>query len=163
MKSLIVYYSYTGNTEQVAYRLVEMLKSRGEVVIRKLEPLDEARNFFMQCLQAASGRKAELRSVVKRVSFNISEYDLICIGTPVWAFAPTPAINAYLDRLTGAEGKKAVVFTTFGSGTGVGRCVNTITKRLANKGVTSVKKLNIQQDKVKDAAFIEKEIKGLGL
>ena len=80
MKALIVYYSFTGNTERVAGSLWAILKVRGEVAIQRLVPVNETENFFAQCIQARLGKRVELK---EGVSFNISEYDLLCIGTPV--------------------------------------------------------------------------------
>ncbi len=42
----------------------------------------------------------------------MSQYDLIIIGTPVWAWKPAPAMNAAVQALTGCEGKMAVIFVT---------------------------------------------------
>jgi flavorubredoxin len=47
-------------------------------------------------------------------SIDVSASDLIVIGTPVWAFKATPAINAAIAALKGCEGKKAVIFATCG-------------------------------------------------
>jgi flavorubredoxin len=51
-------------------------------------------------------------------SIDVSPYDLIVIGTPVWAWKPTPVINTAIRALQGCEGKPAVIFATCGSGAG---------------------------------------------
>ncbi|HXW98969.1 MAG TPA: ArsR family transcriptional regulator, partial [Methanomicrobiales archaeon] len=38
------------------------------------------------------------------------------VGSPVWAFKPTPAANAAVAALTGCEGKKGIAFITSGGG-----------------------------------------------
>jgi hypothetical protein len=45
----------------------------------------------------------------------VSASDLVVIGTPVWAFKATPAINGAIASLKGCNGKKAVIFATCGS------------------------------------------------
>ena len=42
-----------------------------------------------------------------------ADYDLIIVGTPVWAGRPTPAITSYLKR-NDLSGKKMAVFLTQG-------------------------------------------------
>ena len=151
MKSLVIYYSYSGNTEKVAKILKDILSQKGEAEMRQLKPLDESDNFFYQCVRAFKGRRALLSDE----NFNLSEYDLICIGTPVWAFAPTPAINTFLDKCSSLNNKTAVCFMTYGSGTGVKRCVNNIMERLKQKGADKIFNFGIQQSKVFDKAYIE--------
>ncbi|MCK5306024.1 MAG: NAD(P)H-dependent oxidoreductase [Candidatus Omnitrophica bacterium] len=151
MKTLVVYYSYGGNTEKTAKVLVGLLKDKGFTVdVHKLKPENEKRNFFLQCLDALRGREAVLSD---DVNFDLAGYDLVCIGSPVWAFAPTPAVNTYLDKMLNAGGKDAIVFTTYGSGTGVEKCINSIKKRLKQKGIREVYNFNIQQAKVDDRDF----------
>ena len=46
MKSLVVYYSYSGNTRKVAKVLIEALKAKGETEELELIALDEVKSFF---------------------------------------------------------------------------------------------------------------------
>jgi flavodoxin len=149
MKGVVVFYSYSGNTRKTADVLVECLKERGDVLSFELKPLDESSSFFGQAVRAF--RRA--RSVIPEMNFNLSSYDLICLGTPVWAFGPAPAMNTYLDRCSGLEGKKVVLFTTYGSGTGNGRCLDYMQNILAGKGARDFKRFSIQQRKVSDRAY----------
>ena len=160
MKALIIYYSFSGNTEKLADGLCAFLKTRGEVVMQRLVPANETKNFFKQCLEARAGSKPELGGEIK---FDASGFDTICIGTPVWAFAPAPAINTYLDKIKGIEGKRAIIFTTFGSGTGIQGCINNIKRRLGEKNVGTIKELNVQMKKVRDPDFVKKAISELGI
>lgn len=154
MKSLIVYYSYTGNTRKIAERLKDILSRKGEAEIYQLKPIDESNNFFVQAIRAFAGKRAQLPDL----KFDLSSYDLICLGTPVWAFAPTPAINTFLDKCKNLDGKDAICFTTYGSGTGVKRCINTMIERLKQKGAFKISSFSIQQFRVNDTGFIEKVI-----
>ena len=152
MKSLVVYYSYSGNTEKVAKILVDFLKDKDFMVdTLRLKPKNERGSFFLQCLEALRGKRAVLSG---DLNFDLAGYDLVCIGSPVWAFSPTPAVNTYLDKLLNAAGKDAIVFTTYGSGAGVEKCINNVKKRLKKKGIREVYNLNIQQANVDDRDFI---------
>jgi len=154
MRSAIIYYSFTGNTKKVAGILAEYLRQKGEVELIELKPLDESKSFFGQGRRAFSHTRAKLEPV----NFDLSQYDLVCFGTPVWAFAPVPAMNTYLDNCTGVEGKEAILFTTYGSGTGNERCLNYMQDALSKKGAKSFKRFSIQQFKVKNKEFVLSEI-----
>lgn len=155
MKSAIIYYSFSGNTKKVAEVLAEYLKGRGEVELTALKCLDESSNFFTQAIRAFRHKKGELALM----NFDLSTYDLICLGTPVWAFGPAPAINTYLDKCFGLEGKSVILFTTYGSGTGNQRCLNYMQNILAKKGAKDFKEFSIQQFKVNDKNFVVSKIK----
>ena len=151
MKTLMTYYSFSGNTDKVANIFTDVLRKKGEVVLQRLKPADEIKKFALQCRAAFMGKRAILEGDVQ---FDIGQYDLLLIGSPVWAFAPTPSINTYLDKLSGLNGKKAIMFLTSGSGTGVSRCFKNIRKILESKGAAKVDEVNIPDRKQKDAEFI---------
>ena len=155
MKSIIIYYSYSGNTGKVASVLAEYLGAKGEVEIIDLESSDESYSFFGQCRRALFKKRAEL----KTVNFNLANYDLVCFGTPVWAFAPAPAINTYLDKCFEIENKEVILFTTYGSGTGNQRCLNYMQSLLARKGVNIFRRFSIQQFKANNQEFVFSKIK----
>ena len=155
MKAIIIYYSYSGNTKKVAGILCGSLKEKGQVETITLNALDESKNFFGQCARAFKHRRASIEPVEN----NLSQYDLICLGTPVWAFGPAPAMNTYLDQCSGLEGKEVILFTTYGSGTGNERCLNYMQDVLSKKGAVGFKRFSIQQIRVKDEEFVISQIK----
>ena len=57
---------------------------------------------------------------------------MVVLGSPVWAFAPTPAANGAVAALRGLEGKEAVVFVTAGGGPG--GAAETLAAALAARG-----------------------------
>lgn len=140
MKTLITYYSYSGNTDRVMNIFAGILKARGDVRIQRLKPKDEITGFAAQCRAAFSGRRAELAG---DVIYDVSSYDLVVVGSPVWAFAPVPAMNTYLDKISGVTGKRAIVLLTSGSGLGVKRCFKHIANILTNKGTSHIDEINI--------------------
>ena len=155
MRSIIIFYSYSGNTKKVAEVLVNYLKEKGEVELVELRALDESSNFFAQARRAFYKKRAKLSAV----NFDLTKYDTVCLGTPVWAFAPAPAMNAYLDKCVGLEGKSLILFSTYGSGTGNNRCLNYMQGILVKKGVKVFKRFSIQQGKVMDKEFVLSKIK----
>jgi flavodoxin len=154
MKNAVVYYSYSGNTRKVAKTLTEILRLRSDSLEIDLKPLDESKSFLMQCHRAFK----HIRAKLEPVNFDLSGYDLICFGSPVWAFGPAPAMNTYLDNCSGITGKDIILFTTYGSGTGNERCLNYMEDILKNKGAKTFKRFSIQQSKTKDREFVRTNI-----
>ena len=154
MKSVIVYYSYSGNTKKVAGVLAEALRKKGETEELELVALDEPGSFLGQCGRAFRHMEARIQDV----NFDLSKYDLICFGTPVWAFGPTPALNTYLDKCSGIQGKEVILFSTYGSGAGKDKCLDYMQKILSGKGATGFKRFSIQQGKVDKKEFVASEI-----
>jgi len=155
MKSAVIYYSYTGNTKRAADALAEHLKQKGQVELIMLEGLDESGNFLKQSARALRHKRA----TIQNVDFNLSGYDLLCFGTPVWAFGPAPSMNTYLDSCLGVEGKDIILFTTYGSGTGNKRCLDYMQDILIKKGARSFKRFSVQQLKVGNKEFVASKIK----
>lgn len=151
MKTLITYYSFSGNTDRAAKIFADRLKTNGEVLLQRLKPADEITNFAAQCRAAFTKKRARLDAAV---NFDASPFDLVILGCPVWAFAPVPAMNSYLDSLNGLNGKRVVVILTSGSGLGVARCFKNIRGILRGKGARSVDEINISDRKQGDAGFI---------
>lgn len=151
MKTLITYYSFSGNTDKVARIFADRLKAKGEVVLQRLKPTDEITAFAAQCRAAFTKKRAQL---APGVNFDVSSYDLVILGCPVWAFAPVPAMNSYLDKLDGLQSKRTAILLTSGSGIGVGRCFKNIRRVLEGKGAASVDEINIPDRKQNDTEFI---------
>lgn len=120
------------------------LREKGETEVIELKAQNESRSFLGQCRRAFGHKKAKLETV----NYDLTPYDLICFGSPVWAFCPAPAMNTYLENCSGIAGKKIILFTTYGSGAGNNRCLNYMQKLLAGKGAAQFKKFSIQQFKV---------------
>lgn len=156
MKTLIVYYSYTGTTEKVVNAYADELGKTGDVTVQRLKPKEEIKTFIGQCRAAFSKKRSELEG---NVTFDVRDYDLLMIGSPVWAFAPVPAVNTYLDKLSGLDGKRVIILLTSGSGAGVGNCFNTIRKALKIKNAARVDTINIPNRAMHDENFISGALK----
>jgi len=94
-KTLIVYYSLTGNTQFIA----EALRESIEADILELKPIKE--------LKADSGTRfmwggyqSTMKKKPKLMDFDINplEYDLIILGTPVWAWTFSPPMRSFLSK-----------------------------------------------------------------
>lgn len=155
MKFILLYYSYSGNTTKVAEVLRDCIKQDGSVEVIRLEAIDESGAFFTQAVRALKRAKAKL----KAVKTDLSEYDVICLGTPIWALAPAPAINKYLDECTGIQGKDIILFVTYGSGFGIKRCLDIMEKEVKAKGAKKIFRFSIQESKVDNKNLVNEVIK----
>ena len=109
MKICIIYHSETGNTRHVAQHLSFAFDSK-LVEINDIEPYSRLTRFLVRCKMA----RGEELTKTEPESVDVSGYDLIVFGSPVWAFKPTPAIHTAIVNLKGCMGKPAVAFSTHG-------------------------------------------------
>jgi len=109
-KVLVVYYSKTGNTGRVARDVASALHADIEKVIDK-----KNRNgfwaFFISGRDAMKKRKTEIGPLQK----DPADYDLVVLGTPVWAWNITPAIRTYLDMNRDKLKNTAYIITSGGT------------------------------------------------
>ena len=107
MKKLVVYYSRTGNTKFVAEKIANQLNADiSEIIDRKNR---KGRLVFL------TGGFAALREKLTKieVSKSIDDYDLIIVGSPVWAGKITPAVRTFLVNNDFSD-KQVAFFVTLG-------------------------------------------------
>jgi flavodoxin len=107
MKICIIYHSETGNTRHVAQHIASAF---GAQLIEVTDTVSYNRlsRFLVLCKMA----NREEKTAIEPASVDISGFDLVVFGSPVWAFKPTPVIHAAIDGLKGCMGKPAVAFST---------------------------------------------------
>jgi hypothetical protein len=131
MSVAIVFHSETGNTGGVAKRLAS--SCGGELV-----PVKDCTGYnkiTMYLLGSARARRRELAPIEPAV-IDVSRHTLVVVGSPVWAWSPTPAANAAIAALRGCEGKKGFVFATCGGKPG--ETLAMMKEALAARGVDVV-------------------------
>lgn len=106
MKSLVVYYSRTGNTKFVAEEIAAELGADLEEIV-DLKSRDGKMGWLSASRDATGNRQTNI-SETKR---NPADYDLIVIGTPVWAWSPSAAIRTYIAKHD-LSGKNVALFFT---------------------------------------------------
>jgi flavodoxin len=104
LKSLVVYYSRTGNARFVAETIAAEIGADVEEII-DLKKRSGALGFLSGGFAARLGRGTKIAPTTKPPSV----YDLVIAGTPVWAGRPSPAIRTYL-KMNDFSGKKVAVF-----------------------------------------------------
>jgi len=117
MKIAVVYYSLNGNCALIA----EELKARLDADLLRLHIEDETtrkgrpRRGFLQFIWAIGVMKGFKKNPLKPYVFNPAAYDLIIIGSPVWAGSPARPIRTFLVE-TGLTGKKIALFVCHAGG-----------------------------------------------
>jgi flavodoxin len=109
MKILIAYYSKTGNTERAAKDLASQLGADLEKVIDR-----KNRKGILGYIFGGRDGMQKKETEIDNPSKNVTDYDLIIIGTPIWGWNMTPAVRTYLKKVR-KDLKKVAFFTTSGS------------------------------------------------
>lgn len=105
MKILIAYYSKTGSTEKVAVALQRLLEQKDhKVKLARIFPREELKAYQYK----KNGKELHLKQPV----LNVSNFDLVVVGTPVWSFCPTPIVLSYIRKLQNTGGKHFALFAT---------------------------------------------------
>ena len=108
MKSLVVYYSLTGKTKLVAQVIAEVLKTT-------LVEIVERRPIPMPLVYVSGSFRALMNwgSKINPVDVDLTQYERIFIGSPIWAYRPAPAVYSFIYR-TSFEGRSVIPFFTMG-------------------------------------------------
>lgn len=110
MKTLIVYYSLTGNVKTIA----ESMASAAGADLLELKLKEGLKptggfKFLWGGKQVFMKEQPELQPIDK----NPNDYDLIIIGTPVWAWTFAPALRTFFNKVK-IENKKIALFCCHG-------------------------------------------------
>ena len=107
MKTLIVYYSRTGTTRRVAEELKTMLSA----------DLDEIKDHKgrggpLGFLQSGMEAKSSATPKIDDPTVDPSGYDLVVVGTPVWANCMSSPVRTYLTQEKGKLRRVAFLCTS---------------------------------------------------
>jgi flavodoxin/ferredoxin len=94
LKTLIVYYSFSGNTRKIAHAINQgmgQFTEKNDIAVIKGS-------------SGVSGLKPE----------DLLKYDIIGFGSPVWSHSPTPNMMSFIENLPYLNGKHAFFFVLHG-------------------------------------------------
>ena len=149
MKTLVAYYSRTGNTERVAEALAKNLNADIGAIVSDTK----GKGMGRLAMQAFMRTRAKITPTTK----DAASYNLVIIGSPVWAGKMSSPIRAYL-----AQNKKkfanVAFFCTHGnpSSEGSAKMLESMEK-LAGKKTAGM--LDVAANDVESGAYAEK-VKG---
>ncbi|MBN1166868.1 MAG: metalloregulator ArsR/SmtB family transcription factor [Methanospirillaceae archaeon] len=141
LNACVIFYSYTGITRGVAEKI-------GNACGCDLVPVQtkkEYSSFSAYTTGVFRSRKGACDPIIPE-EIDVSGYDLLVIGTPVWAGKPTPAINAVVQAFSGCEGKKALIFVT---SCGIpGEALPLLKAALAKRGVSVIGEISLTKNEI---------------
>lgn len=114
MKSLVIFYSFEGNCKMVA----EEIQSLTGADLLQLKPVHDMKStgfskFLWGGRQIVMGEEPELEPF----DVKFGDYDMIFIGTPVWAWTYSPALKSFFSQKQICS-KKVALFCCHGGGKG---------------------------------------------
>ena len=136
MKVAVVYFSHEGNTKYIAEKIARELDA---VIIPLLPvkeyPIGNISKFFWGGKSTTFKEKPKL----KVYPFDAGNFDLVILGTPIWAGTFTPPLRTFLreNKLTG---KKVALFVSC-SGGSAEKCFAHLEKEISDCTVLSTLRL----------------------
>ena len=112
-KVLVVYYSLSGHTKEIAEKIKD--KTGGDIYeIKTLEKIDTSPWFYLTLKQQV--KKSSYPALVGEFP-DFSTYDVVFVGAPVWWYTVATPVFSFL-QVADFQGKKVVPFSTQGSNAG---------------------------------------------
>lgn len=146
MKTLILFYSRTGMTKKVAEKLAIIFKADIEEIFDTTDR-SGATGYLL------SGRDATLKKLtkIKPLTHNLSDYELIIIGTPIWAWTMSTPIRTLL--IEQKDKIRQVAFFCTQSGSGAQKAFSNMAELINQQPVATLDLLTkeVVSDKISDA------------
>ena len=111
MSTLIVFYSRSGHTRQLAQELATRCSADLEEV-REAKSRQGFLGYWRSALQVLTGALPPIQNPAK----DPANYDTVVIGTPVWVQRPAPPVQTYLQQKAAALRQVAFFCTLGGRG-----------------------------------------------
>lgn len=122
MKILVSYFSARGVTKEVATQLANL----SHADLEEIRPIEKYSNEDLDWQNNHSRSSIEMknensRPQIAKPIYDLSAYDVLFIGYPIWWYVEPRIINTYLDSFN-LEGKRIIPFATSG-GSSIGGSV----------------------------------------
>jgi flavodoxin len=131
MSRCVIFHSQTGVTRSLAQKIRDACGADLIEVMPK-------KAYNALTVYAVGGYRAmkDAHDPIGQKKIDVAGYDLVIVGTPVWAGKPTPVINSAVAALRGHEGRKAIVLVTCKSQPG--QTAGILRKRLETMGMNVI-------------------------
>ena len=143
MNKLLIYYSLSGNGDFIA----EQLKTQGYAV-RKVEPKkDMPKKFFWQIMAGGFAAGIGKKEPLKNYDPDVSGFDEIVIGSPVWNGRLSCPINTVLAETDLKD--KALTFLLYSGSGGAPKAEQKIKERFPDARIVHLKEPKKNPDELK--------------
>lgn len=120
---LIAYFSHSGNIRNLAEQIREILA--GEIY--EIQPVDPYPGEYNACVEQAKREVAQgYKPELKGDPIDISQYEVVFIGSPVWWYTVAPPVASFLSE-NDFSGKNIAPFCTH-EGSGLSKCATDIAR-----------------------------------
>lgn len=151
-KTLIVYYTLTGHTRQIAEAIAAAHDADLEAIADTFNR-DTGLGRFRSALEGLCG----LRTGIAPIKHDPDDYDLVVVGTPIWAARLSSPVRTYLTQQR-AELPRMAFFSTHG-GMGGGWALNSMAKITGQTPIAQMviaeRQLDTPVAQAKIAQFVE--------
>lgn len=110
MKAIVIFYSYSGNTANIAAHIAKELTA-DMAVIDTVTPYEGDYNTVVD--QGQNEIRNGYKPPIKPINVDLSQYDTIILGTPVWWYTFAPAVKTFIESYD-LSGKTIYPFATNG-------------------------------------------------
>lgn len=107
-RTLVVYFSRSGNTEVMAYQIAEIKQAH----LLNIEAGDYPIGLTGWRHAMRDARKTQ--AVISTQPVDLAAYDTIYIGSPIWLYSPAPPVFEFV-KTHDFTGKKVILFNTLNS------------------------------------------------
>jgi len=149
MKTIIIYYSKSGYTGQVAKTISSQIPA-DLVEIKDAKPRAKIQGRIFSAIDAFRENKTE--TIPPNV--DLEDYEVVYFGTPTWASNATPAMITIIDKCD-LQGKDVVLFATMNV-SGGNSAINRMKEKVESRGARVVEFFTIKTNN-KDLNQIKQE------
>ena len=140
-KKLVAFFSASGTTKKVAEMIAEEVKAD----LFEIEPKVPYTKLDLDWMNKKSRSSVEMsdkkyRPAIMKKEMDMSSYDEILLGFPIWWYVAPTIINTFLEAYD-FSGKKIVLFATSG-GSGFGNTVKELQSSTPDAVITEGRLLN---------------------
>ncbi len=136
MTDLVIYYTRTNKTKTIAEEIAKEKDAQLLEVIDKTNR-DGSIKFLTSAIDAMRGKKTS----IEYDAVDLSEYDTIYIGSPVWASKATPAILEFVEE-NDFNNTNVVSFVTLTSN-GAEKALDNLNDAIKSKGGKIIRSFSI--------------------
>ncbi len=146
MKVLIIFYSRNGVTKKIAEEL-------GKITSWEVEEIFDIKNRSGAIGYLSAGREAMKKKLteIKPIEKDLTEYDLIIVGTPIWAWTVSVPVRTFLENYK-KDFKRLAFFCTMGGNGAEGAFV----EMAKISGLKPIATLSLLTKEVTQNNFVEK-------
>lgn len=107
-KKIIVYFTYTNNTKMIAEQIKEKLNCD---ILEIKTVIPYSKDYDTVVNDEQNSEASNHLPDIQNINIDLSKYDEIILGTPVWWYRPVPAIRTFLTQ-NDLTGKRIIPFAT---------------------------------------------------